>query len=109
MTEKTLGIDIGSTTLKLCLLSQEGPTEPVMLAHEGDLPGTLAQALDQLGATDLAAARGVVTGTEGRHRIALPEVIAAEAIEAGLAALQLKPSAVVSMGGEDLVVYTVNA
>ena len=37
MTEKLLGIDIGSTTLKLCLLWQDGTTEPLMLAHEGDL------------------------------------------------------------------------
>jgi predicted CoA-substrate-specific enzyme activase len=108
MTEKTLGIDIGSTTLKLCLLSPNGTTEHAMLAHEGDLPGTLAQLLRNLGAEARDAAAGVVTGTEGRHRIALPEVIAAVAIEAGLEALELRPDAVVSMGGEDLVVYTVD-
>lgn len=30
MTEKTLGIDIGSTTLKLCLVSQDNGTEDSM-------------------------------------------------------------------------------
>ncbi|MBW2261897.1 MAG: activase [Deltaproteobacteria bacterium] len=108
MTEKALGIDIGSTTLKLCLLSPGGKTDHTMLAHEGDLPGTLTRLLDGLDAGALTDVKGVVTGTEGRHRIALPEVIAAVAIEAGLEALDLKPNAVVSMGGEDLVVYTVN-
>ena len=108
MTEKTLGIDIGSTTLKLCLLSQDGTTDHTMLTHEGNLPGTLAQLIDGLAVEDLCAVKGMVTGTEGRHRIAVPEVIAAVAIEAGLKALNLKPNAVVSMGGEDLVVYTVN-
>jgi predicted CoA-substrate-specific enzyme activase len=108
MFEKTLGIDIGSTTLKLCLLSTDGTTEPSMLAHEGNLPGTLAQLLAGLDVTAGGPVAGVVTGTEGRHRIALPQVIAAVAIEAGLRALGLTPDAVVSMGGEDLVVYTLD-
>jgi predicted CoA-substrate-specific enzyme activase len=107
MTGNTLGIDIGSTTLKLCLLSPAGERH-AMLAHEGNLPGTLAQLLDGLGGDALTGVKGVVTGTEGRHRVAVPEVIAAVAIESGLAALGLEPRAVVSMGGEDLVVYTVN-
>ncbi len=105
MTDKALGIDIGSTTLKLCLLFGDGKAEHAMLAHEGDLPGTLARLLEGL---DLTGAKGLVTGNEGRHRIALPEVIAAVAIEAGLQALDLRPDAVVSMGGEDLVVYTLD-
>ena len=108
MTDEALGIDIGSTTLKLCRLTQDGETEHAMLAHEGDLPGTLGHLLDSLDDRALDGVEGLVTGTEGRHRIGLPEVIAAVAIEAGLEALELKPNAVVSMGGEDLVVYTVN-
>jgi predicted CoA-substrate-specific enzyme activase len=108
MTKQALGIDIGSTTLKLCLLAQDGSTEHTMLAHEGNLPGTLTELLKRLNREALKTARGMVTGTEGRQRIALPEVIAAVAVEAGLQGLGLKPNAVVSMGGEDLVVYTVD-
>jgi predicted CoA-substrate-specific enzyme activase len=108
MAGTTLGIDIGSTTLKLCLLAEDGTEQHALLAHEGNLPGTLAQLLGDLGEEAGRGTEGLVTGTEGRHRIALPEVIAAVAIEAGLQALGLKPNAVVSMGGEDLVVYTVN-
>ncbi len=106
MTEKTLGIDIGSTTLKLCLLAQDGGVEHAILPHEGDLPGTLTCLLESLGAAP--PLRGMVTGIEGRHRIELPDVIAAVAIESGLEALRLTPRAVVSMGGEDLVVYVLN-
>ncbi len=108
MTDKTLGIDIGSTTLKLCLLSPEGDDTHAVLPHDGDLPGTLTRLFDSLGDQATAPMRGVVTGTEGRHRIQLPEVIAAVAIESGLEGLSLQPRAVVSMGGEDLVVYVLD-
>lgn len=106
MIEKTLGIDIGSTTLKLCLISQENGSEHAILPHEGDLPGTLNRLMDRFGS--VGPLRGIVTGNEGRHRVGLPEVIAAVAIESGLDAVNLKPRAVVSMGGEDLVVYVLN-
>ena len=99
MTERTLGIDVGSTTLKLCLLSPDNQDEHEVLAHEGDLPKTLATLFDRLGDKVAPFLKGMVTGTEGRHRMQLPEVIAAEAIEAGLDALKLTPRAVVSMGG----------
>ena len=108
MTQKTLGIDIGSTTLKLCLLSQDGGVEHEVLSHDGDLPGTLTRLFDRLGAKAALPIQGIVTGTEGRRRIELPEVIAAVAIESGLFARGFKPRAVVSMGGEDLVVYVLN-
>jgi len=106
MTDKTLGIDIGSTTLKLCLVSQDNSVEHAILPHEGNIPGTLSRLMDLLGA--VRPLRGIVTGNEGRRRVELPEVIAAVAIESGLAAVNLKPRAVVSMGGEDLVVYILN-
>ncbi len=108
MEEKLLGIDIGSTTLKLCLLAENGRTLHTMLPHEGDLLGTLERLFEKLGPEAQAPLRGLVTGTEGRHRFELPEVIAAVAIEAALNALHLRPQAVVSMGGEDLVVYVLN-
>jgi predicted CoA-substrate-specific enzyme activase len=100
----TLGLDIGSTTLKACVLSPDGRTRAKVLPHEGDLSGTLARLLAAVSNGE-EARRGLVTGTEGRHRVGLPQVLAVEAIEAGLAALGLLPRAVVSMGGEDLVVY----
>ena len=63
MTEKTLGIDIGSTTLKLCLISHDNAVEHAILPHEGDIPGTLTRLMDLLGA--VRPLRGIVTGNEG--------------------------------------------
>lgn len=108
MIETTLGIDIGSTTLKLCRLAPHGEEQNAVLAHDGDLPGTLTKLLETLGVATDVPLHGLVTGTEGRNRIALPDVIAAVTIERALAALDLAPRAVVSMGGEDLVVYVLN-
>jgi predicted CoA-substrate-specific enzyme activase len=111
MTTQTLGIDIGSTSLKVCLLSDapDGGVEHAVLAHEGNLVGTLTRLFHELGLGAASSVRGVVTGTEGRRRIALPDVISAVAIERALEALELQPRAVVSMGGEDLVVYVLNS
>jgi predicted CoA-substrate-specific enzyme activase len=111
MTNKTLGIDIGSTSFKLCLLSDHPDGEPksAILPHDGDIDGTLDRLLDQLGLDGADAIRGLATGNEGRHRLDLPDVIAAVAIEAALDALKLQPRAVVSMGGEDLVVYVLDS
>jgi predicted CoA-substrate-specific enzyme activase len=111
MTHKSLGIDIGSTSLKLCMLSghPEGGVEHAVLPHEGNLVGTLTRLFDRLGLGSDSPLQGLVTGTQGRHRIALPEVIAAVAIERALEALKLQPRAVVSLGGEDLVVYVLNS
>ncbi len=109
MTGTTLGIDIGSTTLKLCQLTTNGGgATHAVLAHDGDLPGTLARLFERLGVEPGPEYKGLVTGTEGRNRIKLPDVIAAVTIESGLQALDLKPRAVVSMGGEDLVVYVLD-
>ncbi|MBN2494522.1 MAG: activase, partial [Deltaproteobacteria bacterium] len=109
MNDRSLGIDVGSTNLKLCLLSGDGGVQHAVLPHEGDLPGTLSRLTAELGANRMPGLTGLATGTGGRHRIELPEVIAAVAIESGLDALRLRPRAVVSMGGEDLVVYVLDS
>lgn len=108
MTNNTLGIDIGSTSLKLCMLHGDDSVAEAMLPHEGDLAGTLARLFEKLDIEHQRPLRALVTGTEGRHRIDLPDVIAAVTIESALHALDLHPRAVVSMGGEDLVVYVLN-
>jgi predicted CoA-substrate-specific enzyme activase len=80
------------------------------MAHEGNVVDTVVQLLDRLGIDGEPSRpiRVMSTGTEGRHRLRTPEVIAPVAIEAALEALHLSPRAVVSMGGEDLVVYTID-
>ncbi|MFH1811006.1 MAG: acyl-CoA dehydratase activase [Pseudomonadota bacterium] len=106
----TLGIDLGSVNIKLCLLQPDSVPRVVVLPHEGDIGRTVRRLFDELGVdperTDL---RGLVTGTEGRHRVNLPQEIAPVCVEAGLRALDLRPRAVVSLGGEDLAVYGLDA
>jgi len=102
-----LGIDVGSTTIKLCYVAADSERSGV-LAHDGDIKGTISALFAKLGELprDLPA---LCTGTAGRRRVNLPEVIAPVAVESALAALDLRPRAVVSLGGEDLVVYGLDA
>jgi predicted CoA-substrate-specific enzyme activase len=99
-----LGIDVGSVSVKLCGVAGEA-VRHVVVAHEGDVEAALEAALAALGVDDRAAPPALATGGAGRRRIDVPDVIAARAVEAALEALALRPRAVVSLGGEDLVVY----
>ncbi len=101
-----LGIDIGSVNVKVTLWHETDPKNAI-IAHEGHIQGALRNALDTLGLPeDGRDVRAVVTGGAGRLRVAVPDVIAPQAIEAALAHLGLSVRAVVSVGGEDLVVFT---
>ncbi len=99
-----IGIDVGSVSVKVCGLAG-GTARSAVIPHEGDIESALHRAFAALHLDPRAAAPAVVTGGAGRHRIEAPGVIAAIAIEAALGALALRPRAVVSLGGEDLVVY----
>lgn len=103
-----LGIDIGSTNVKMVSLDGNGGMIDGLLAHDGDVPGAIRQLMGDLKIKGGNGTLALATGNEARRRLAVGEVIAAEAIEAGLRALSLKPRAVVSMGGEDLVLYGVD-
>ena len=104
-----IGIDIGSTNVKLYCLGNGHGDRFGVAAHEGNLAGTLARLFSELDIPgEPNGLRALATGTEGRHRLALPDVIAPVAVEAGLAELRLRPRAAVSMGGEDLVAYVLD-
>jgi predicted CoA-substrate-specific enzyme activase len=103
-----LGIDIGSTNVKVCWITAGGQRHGVA-AHEGNLTSALTRIFDDLRIPGQPnGLRALVTGTEGRHRLMVPDVIAPVAVERGLEVLGLRPRAVVSMGGEDLVLYVVS-
>ena len=99
-----VGIDVGSVNVKVCGLT-DGPPRAAVVAHEGDIEAALDRALAGIALGGRACPPAVVTGGAGRHRVDATAVIAPSAIEAALAALGLTPRAVVSLGGEDLVVY----
>lgn len=105
-----LGIDIGSTNLKACLFLDPHAIKSFVVPHEGNLERAMSVLMAQiLPQTRGRAIQALVTGTEGRNRIRLPKIIAPVAIEQALKVLGLKPRAVVSMGGEDLVAYVTDA
>jgi predicted CoA-substrate-specific enzyme activase len=73
------------------------------LPHEGDFAAAAKKLL-----AEGEAAPGVpalVTGNEGRYMFNLPGTLEPLCVEAALRALNLQVDAVVSMGGEDLIVY----
>jgi activator of 2-hydroxyglutaryl-CoA dehydratase len=99
-----VGIDVGSVSIKVCGLADGGPCA-VVIGHEGDIDAAIERAFADLPLDRQAAPPAVVTGGAGRHRLDATGVLASSAIEAALDALRLRPRAVVSLGGEDLVVY----
>ena len=109
MQRDLIGIDIGSTSVKIVRLQGSVSTaQHAVMAHDGNVPQTVNVCLEKLGVTDTCRPLALVTGTEGRFRLNLPEVIAPSAIEHALIGLKLNANALVCMGGEDLVVYVLN-
>ncbi|HSD26631.1 MAG TPA: acyl-CoA dehydratase activase, partial [Vicinamibacteria bacterium] len=102
-----LGVDVGSVNVKACGLAGHAVRHAVV-PHEGDVEAALAEALAALRLDAAAGPPALATGGAGRRRIDVSDVIAPRAVEAALEALALRPRAVVSLGGEDLVVYTLD-
>jgi predicted CoA-substrate-specific enzyme activase len=74
--------------------------------HEGDFAGA-ARRLLSLGKIPQGTPV-LVTGNEGRYMFNAAGTVEPLCVEAALKTLKLKAGAVVSMGGEDLVVYSLN-
>ncbi len=98
-----LGIDIGLISVKATLLVDGAEQWTEMVDHEGDIPGALLSILERNG---VEAPLTVTTGNAGRNQVRTQKAIPPQAIEAGLAAIGEHPDAVISLGGESIVVYT---
>ena len=103
----SLGINVGSSSLKMVLLDGDSVVWSSVLPHEGDFPAAVRKTLAGR-IPSLRRPRSLVTGNEGRGLFALNNTIEPLCIEAALRAIGEKVDAVVTMGGEDLVVYTVD-
>lgn len=102
----SLGINIGSSSVKVTMLQGDKILWSNVVAHEGNFQQTLRGILERKELPkDL---KTLVTGTEGRLLIDANNVIEALCIEEALKILDKGVSAYVSLGGEDLIVYTVN-
>ncbi len=104
---KRLGINIGSSNIKVVLLDQDSLVWSAVEPHEGNFLGTLKNILSSRDVPTGTAT--LATGTEGRHLLNINSVIEPLCIEEALRHLDQQADALVSLGGEDLVVYTLDA
>ena len=101
----TLGLNVGSSTLKAVLLDDDSISRAVAIPHEGDVASAVGRVLADLPCP--AGTRTLVTGHESRHLFRLNTAIEPICVEAALSFLGYDVDAVVSMGGEALTVYTI--
>jgi predicted CoA-substrate-specific enzyme activase len=112
---QSLGINIGSTSLKMVLadVSAADGNKVIWSAavpHEGDFASAVQKLLEEartIGGLNVGAAT-LVTGNEGRFMFNAAGTLEPLCVEAALKVLGLKADAVVSMGGEDLIVYSLD-
>ncbi|MCU0847710.1 MAG: acyl-CoA dehydratase activase [Spirochaetes bacterium] len=104
---QSLGINIGSSSIKLVLLNDGKPAWHKVIEHEGNFLGTLKQTLANSSVPEKTMA--LATGTEGRFLLNMNNVIESICIEAAVKNLGLDVDAVVSLGGEIFVVYTIDS
>ncbi|MCL2721595.1 MAG: acyl-CoA dehydratase activase [Treponema sp.] len=103
---KSLGINIGSTSLKMALLDNNKAIWTASIPHEGDFSAAVHKLL-----ADGKIEEGIpalVTGNEGRFMFDLSGTLEPLCVEAAMESLGIKADAVVSMGGEDLIVYSLD-
>jgi activator of 2-hydroxyglutaryl-CoA dehydratase len=104
---QSLGINIGSTSLKMVLVENNKVKWSAFTPHEGDFAAAVRKLL-----AEGRIAEGtptLVTGNEGRYMFDAAGTLEPLCTEAAIRALGLEAGAVVSMGGEDLVVYSLDA
>ena len=102
----SLGINIGSSNVKVTMLEGHSILWSKVEPHEGNFLYTLKEILSSQNIpADIPA---LATGTKGRHLLNINSVIEPLCIEEALKHLDYEVDAVVSLGGEDLVVYTID-
>ncbi|MFA5195283.1 MAG: acyl-CoA dehydratase activase, partial [Bacteroidales bacterium] len=102
----SLGINIGSSSVKVSMLEGTNISWSEVEPHEGNFFHTLKKILASHSIPDNINA--LATGTEGRHLLNIKNVIEPLCIEEALQYLNYKVDAIVSLGGEDFVVYTID-
>jgi predicted CoA-substrate-specific enzyme activase len=103
---QSLGINIGSSSIKVVCLENDRVRWKTVVAHEGNFIETLKNIL--LENQVPAGIPTLVTGTEGRFLLNANNVLESICVEEALGRLGLKVDASVSLGGENFVVYTID-
>lgn len=102
----SLGINIGSSNVKVTMLEGDNILWSKVEPHEGNFLETLHTILSAKKIP--AGICALACGTEGRHLLNINSVIEPLCIEEALQQLNYEADAVVSLGGEDLAVYTID-
>ena len=102
----SLGINIGSSNVKVTMLEGYSILWSKVEPHEGNFLETLNAILSAEKIPNGICA--LACGTEGRHLLNVNSVIEPLCIEEALQQLNYEADAVVSLGGEDLIVYTID-
>jgi len=104
---QSLGINIGSTSLKMAVLEENRVIWTASTPHEGDFSAAVHKLLTEGSIKEGISA--LVTGNEGRFMFDISGTLEPLCVEAAMRNLGIKADAVVSMGGEDLIVYSLDA
>ncbi len=102
----SLGINVCSSSVKVFLMEDGKILWQKVVAHEGNFLDTLKNSLSER--TFPEETLCLATGTEGRHLLNMNNVLESLCIEQALNALNYNVDAVVSLGGENFVVYTID-
>jgi len=101
----SFGLNIGAGSLKAVLLDDDRVIMSRVLPHEGNIRGALHMLFSEYDIPPGTPA--LVTGNEGRELFNINSAIESLCIEEALHRKKIFPDAVVCIGGEDLVVYTI--
>jgi len=105
--KSNLGINIGSSSVKIVYLENNQVSWFKNLEHDGNFLETLKNFLKRENFSK--ETKGFVTGNEGRHLLNLPNEIESLCLEKVLEVKKYQVDAVVSLGGENFVVYTIDS
>ena len=103
---QSVGINIGSSSLKVACVADGKLLWAESIPHEGNFHIAAEKIFSNH--TVEKDARALATGTEGRFLFSVNKTVEPLCIEEALKHLNLRADAIVSLGGEDLVVYTLN-
>jgi len=102
----SLGINIGSTSVKAVMVKGNELLWHRTFPHEGSFQNALIKILQE---NELPLdLKTIITGTEGRNAFNVNNVIESLCIEEALKLIPEPVQAYISMGGEDLVLYAVD-
>ncbi|MBN2050473.1 MAG: anhydro-N-acetylmuramic acid kinase [Spirochaetales bacterium] len=102
----SFGLNVGAGSLKAVLLDGNSVIRHIVLPHEGNVRQTLLNICAEYSVPH--GTPTLVTGNEGRELFTVNSAVESLCIEEFLKRRELKVDAVVSIGGEDLVVYSIS-